>query len=149
MRALIQRVRRCSVKIDGEVVNSIENGMLILLGVKSGDVENDAEYLAKRCASLRIFDDENGKMNLSVIDITGSILVVSQFTLYGDTRRGNRPSYSDAAMPHLAESLYEEFVSQLKKLVGDDKVKMGVFRAMMDIELINNGPVTIIIDSKN
>ncbi len=149
MRALIQRVNRCSVKIDGEVVNSIENGMLILLGVKSGDLENDAEYLAKRCASLRIFDDENGKMNLSVIDITGSILVVSQFTLYGDTRRGNRPSYSDAAMPHLAESLYEEFVSQLKKLVGDDKVKMGVFRAMMDIELINNGPVTIIIDSKN
>jgi D-tyrosyl-tRNA(Tyr) deacylase len=123
--------------------------MLILLGVKQSDDEADAQYLADRCAALRIFDDEEGKMNLSVKDVGGEAMVVSQFTLYGDTRKGNRPSYSEAAPPELAERLYESFVRHLRASLGDAKVATGVFRAMMDVELVNDGPVTVAIESKN
>jgi D-tyrosyl-tRNA(Tyr) deacylase len=148
MRALIQRVRRCSVSIDGSLHSSIRAGILILLGVKQSDSEADAAYLVGRCASLRIFDDDQGKMNISVKDVGGEAMVVSQFTLYGDTRKGNRPSYTDAAPPDVAEALYESFVRQLKTELGDSKVASGVFRAMMDVELVNDGPVTVLIESK-
>jgi D-aminoacyl-tRNA deacylase len=148
MRALVQRVKRSLVTVDGELKGSIGKGMLILLGVKNGDSETDAKYLAERCAALRIFDDADGKMNLSVKDVNGDALVVSQFTLYGDTRKGNRPSYTDAAQPQIAESFYELFVQHLKQALGDHRVQTGVFRAMMDVELVNDGPVTILIESK-
>ena len=149
MKALIQRVRRCSVTIDGIEHSSIGQGLLILLGVRQGDKEEDALYLAERCAALRIFDDPQGKMNLSVRDVAAAAMIVSQFTLYGDTTRGNRPSYSTAAPPESAESLYESFVGHLRSLLGKDKVATGVFRAMMDVELINDGPVTVMVESKS
>ena len=149
MRALVQRVKRSSVIIEGEVKSSIQKGVLILLGVKTDDAESDARYLAERCAALRIFDDDQGKMNLSLLEVKGDALVVSQFTLYGDTRKGNRPSYTDAAPHHLAESLYETFVHHLKQSIGETHVQTGVFRAMMDIELVNDGPVTVMLESKN
>jgi D-tyrosyl-tRNA(Tyr) deacylase len=148
MRALIQRVKRSSVSIDGKVHSSIGPGMLILLGVRQTDQEQDADYLADRCVALRIFDDPEGKMNLSVKDTGGSIMVVSQFTLYGDTRKGNRPSYSDAAGPELAEKLYDCFVKRLSVALGKEKVATGIFRAMMDVELVNDGPVTVSVESK-
>lgn len=148
MRALIQRVSRCSVSINGVVHSIIGKGVLILLGVKQGDADLDAKYLAARCAALRIFDDEQGKMNLSVKDIAGEAMVVSQFTLYGDTRKGNRPSYADAAPPELAEDLYERFVRELTLVLGETRVATGVFRAMMHVELINDGPVTVLMESK-
>ena len=149
MKALIQRVRRCSVTIDGVEHSSIGQGLLILLGVRQGDKEEDALYLAERCAALRIFDDPQGKMNLSVRDVAAAAMIVSQFTLYGDTTRGNRPSYSTAAPPESAESLYESFVGHLRSLLGKDKVATGVFRAMMDVELVNDGPVTVMVESKS
>lgn len=148
MRALIQRVRRCSVSIDGKVHSSIGPGMLILLGVKQGDQATDAEYLADRCAALRIFEDPQGKMNLSVQDVGGSAMVVSQFTLYGDTRKGNRPSYSEAAAPAEAEALYEHFARRMRLSLGDERIATGMFRAMMDVELVNDGPVTVMVESK-
>lgn len=148
MRALIQRVRRCSVAIEGKNHSSIGPGMLVLLGVGQTDKEADAEYLAGRCAALRIFEDQEGKMNLAVKEIGGSAMVVSQFTLYGDTRKGNRPSYSEAAPPEKAEALYEHFVRILRMTIGDDRVATGVFRAMMDVELVNDGPVTVMVESK-
>lgn len=149
MRALIQRVKRCSVSMNGSLHSSIGPGMLIFLGVKQTDSPAEAQSLAERCANLRIFDDVSGKMNLSVRDVQGSAMVVSQFTLYGDTRKGNRPSYSDAAPPEMAERLYEEFVQQLRRQIGADRVATGVFRAMMDVELVNDGPVTVLLESKN
>jgi D-tyrosyl-tRNA(Tyr) deacylase len=149
MKALIQRVRRCSVTIGGVEHSSIGHGMLILLGVKQDDKEEDSAYLADRCAALRIFEDPQEKMNLSVRDVAGAVMVVSQFTLYGDTTRGNRPSYSTAAPPEPAERLYESFVSHLRSLLGHDKVATGVFRAMMDVELVNDGPVTVMVESKS
>lgn len=149
MRALVQRVRRCIVHIDGRVHSKIDHGLLVLLGVRQGDAERDAEYLADRCASCRIFDDAEGKMNLSVQEVSGSVMVVSQFTLYGDTRKGNRPSYTDAASPVLAEKLYNVFIQRLKSVLGEASVASGIFRAMMDVELVNDGPVTLIIESKN
>lgn len=148
MRVLVQRVSKCVVHIDEHVHSSIGPGMLVLLGVRQGDSEKDAEYLADRCVSFRIFEDVEGKMNLSVQDTGGSIMVVSQFTLYGDTRKGNRPSYSDAAPLELAERLYEVFLARLRSHVGSDRVASGVFRAMMQVELINDGPVTLTIESK-
>lgn len=148
MRALIQRVRRCSVSIDGKLHSSVGSGMLVLVGVKQTDQETDAEYLADRCVALRIFEDPQGKMNLAINDVGGSAMVVSQFTLYGDTRKGNRPSYSEAAPPEQAEALYEHFVRRLRLSLGDEKVSTGVFRAMMDVELVNDGPVTVIVESK-
>lgn len=149
MRALIQRVKHASVDIHGEPHNHIGRGILIFLGVRNGDTEKDAEYLAQRCADLRIFGDEEGKMNLSVKDIHGSTLVVSQFTLYADTRKGNRPSFTDSAPPEEAERLYNHFVEHCRKHLGDAKVCTGKFRAMMDVGLVNDGPVTVMVESKN
>lgn len=149
MRALVQRVSGASVSIDGAVYSAIQQGMLILLGVHQSDTEKAAEYLALRCAQLRMFEDEQAKMNLSLKDIGGEALVVSQFTLYADTRKGNRPSFTDAAGPETAEKLYLQFIECLKNELGPQRVASGVFRAMMSVQLVNDGPVTLIIDSKN
>lgn len=149
MRALIQRVKHASVDIDGKLHNHIGQGILIFLGIRNGDSVGGAESLAQRCADLRIFSDDEGKMNLSVKDILGSALVVSQFTLYADTRRGNRPSFTESAPPEEAERLYNAFVLHLRRLLGDGKVCTGKFRAMMDVGLVNDGPVTVMLESKN
>ena len=148
MRALIQRVSSASVTIDEKIHSSINNGLLLFLGVKSNDGEIEIKYLAEKCANLRVFEDAEGKMNLSVKDTAGSVLVVSQFTLYGDTRKGNRPSFVEAAPPHIAEPLYENFVTVMRQLLGDEKVASGVFRTMMDVSLVNDGPVTLLLESK-
>lgn len=148
MRALVQRVRRCSVSIDNKVHSSIGTGVLILLGVGRNDSERDAAYLAERCAALRIFHDDEGKMNLSVRERGGSAMVVSQFTLYGDTKKGNRPSFTEAAPQELARILYESFTRNLTAQMGVGKVETGVFGAMMDVELVNDGPVTVMLESK-
>ncbi len=146
MRAVLQRVTRASVKVEGETVGAIESGLLVLLGVKGDDTEKDAGYLVEKIAGLRIFDDDEGQMNKSVVDVGGALLVVSQFTLYGDVRRGRRPSWSEAATPERAEPLYEMFVRMARERVG--KVEAGSFRRMMQVELVNDGPVTILIDSR-
>jgi D-aminoacyl-tRNA deacylase len=145
MRAVIQKVKRASVTVDGEIIGKIDVGILVLLGVSNEDSEKDATYLVEKTLNLRIFEDENGKMNLSLLDIKGELLVVSQFTLYGDSRKGRRPSFIDAAQPEKANKLYEFFVAQARKQVK--KVETGRFQAMMDVELINDGPVTILLDS--
>ncbi len=149
MRALVQRVSRCSVSVNKQITGAIDKGMLILLGVRIGDTEEEAVALADRCAALRIFEDSEGKMNLSVRDISGEALVVSQFTLYADTRRGNRPGYSDAAPPEVAERLYEKYVERLRTNMAPLKVATGVFRAAMAVELVNDGPVTVMLESKS
>lgn len=148
MKAVIQRVKRASVTVSGETRSEIGRGLLILLGVHADDEETDADFVAGKCAALRIFEDDGGKMNLSVKDTGGSVLIVSQFTLYGDARRGNRPNFMQAARPDLAERLYDYFVNRLGSGLGTDKVSTGVFGAMMDVDLVNDGPVTIIIDSR-
>ena len=142
---MIQRVRRASVTVDGAVSGAIGKGLLILLGVGEGDGEADARYLAEKTAGLRIFEDETGKMNLSVEEIGGGALVVSQFTLYGDVRRGRRPSFDGAAKPAEADRLYRYFCELLR--AKGLEVQTGVFQAMMDVELLNEGPVTILLDS--
>ena len=146
MRAVVQRVTRASVTIDGEIVGEIGNGLVVLLGIARDDAKDDADYLAPKIVSLRIFDDAEGRMNMSVKDIDGGLLVVSQFTLYGDVRRGLRPSWSDAAAPEIAEPLYDYFVESSRKLLG--RVETGSFRKMMQVELVNDGPVTILLDSR-
>jgi D-aminoacyl-tRNA deacylase len=146
MRAVVQRVTEARVEVEGQTVGDIDTGLLVLLGVSRDDSQEDAEYLVEKIAHLRIFTDDEGKMNRSVMETGGALLVVSQFTLYGDVRRGRRPSYSDAASPELANSLYEYFVEQLR-LYGL-KVETGVFQAMMKISLTNDGPVTILLDSR-
>lgn len=148
MKAVIQRVSSARVTIGGILHSQIGNGLVILLGIKTGDSETDGKFLAEKCASLRIFEDTEEKMNLSVKDVNGSVLIVSQFTLYGDTRKGNRPSFVEAAPPNIAEPLYEKFVGYLRELIGSEKVATGVFRAMMDVALVNDGPVTVIVESK-
>ena len=148
MKALIQRVSKASVTIDGSIFSSIEKGLLIFLGIKIHDTAEDARYIAEKSCSLRVFEDDQQKMNLSVRDVGGSVLAVSQFTLYGDTRKGNRPSFIDAAPPEEAEPLYNVFVDQLRQQLGNDRVSTGLFRTMMDVELINNGPVTVMLESK-
>jgi D-tyrosyl-tRNA(Tyr) deacylase len=145
MRAVLQRVSHAKVTVGGETTGEIGAGLLVLLGVGSEDVEADAVYLVEKIVNLRIFDDEDGKMNRSVMDIAGEILVVSQFTLFADTRKGRRPSYLGAAAPDEANRLYEFFVEESRKYVS--KVGTGRFQAMMDVELVNNGPVTIMLDS--
>jgi len=146
MRAVVQRVTRGSVTVDGELVGEIGRGLVVLLGVAHDDTKADADYLAPKIASLRIFDDSEGRMNVSLKEIDGGLLVVSQFTLYGDVRRGLRPSWSDAAPPEVAEPLYEYFVESSRKLIG--RVATGSFRKMMLVELVNDGPVTIMLDSR-
>ena len=146
MRAVVQRVTRASVTIDGEIVGEIGNGLVVLLGIAGDDSKDDADYLAPKIVSLRIFDDAEGRMNVSVKDIDGGLLVVSQFTLYGDVRRGLRPSWSDAAAPEIAEPLYDYFVESSRKLLG--RIETGSFRKMMQVELVNDGPVTILLDSR-
>jgi D-aminoacyl-tRNA deacylase len=146
MRAVIQRVTRASVTVDGAVVGEIGNGLVVLLGIARDDSEKDASYLIEKIAALRIFDDEAGVMNVSVRDLGGALLIVSQFTLYGDVRRGLRPSWIDAAAPEVAEPLYDFFVAQARKLIA--RVATGSFRAMMLLELVNDGPVTILLDSR-
>ena len=148
MRAVLQRVRRAAVCVDGNTVGAIGKGTVIFLGVKNGDTEVDAKYLAEKSCALRIFEDRNGKMNLSLADVGGSVLVISQFTLYGDARKGNRPSFVDAAPSEIAEPLYDEYTKHCRRILGDEKVDVGVFRAMMEVELINDGPVTFILESK-
>ncbi|MGN0475241.1 MAG: D-aminoacyl-tRNA deacylase [Acutalibacteraceae bacterium] len=147
MRAVIQRVKYASVTINGAVKSKIEQGFLILFGAGEGDTVEDAELLAKKTAGMRIFCDENDKMNLSLADIGGSVIVVSQFTLYADCRRGNRPSFTNAAPPAEANELYEYFVKLLRDEYGIQDVQTGEFGADMKVELLNDGPVTIILDS--
>ena len=147
MRALLQRVSKAGVAIDGKMHAETGRGLLIFLGIAQQDIDADARYLAQRCSQLRIFGDDAGKMNLSVRDTGGETLVVSQFTLYADTRRGNRPGFTLAAPPDAAERLYEVFLAALREDLGDGKVKSGVFRAMMEISLVNDGPVTIMLES--
>ena len=146
MRAVVQRVTRARVTVDNQTVGEIEKGLVVLLGVAAADTARDAEYLADKVIALRVCDDDEGKMNLSVRETGGGVLVVSQFTLYGDVRRGLRPSWSDAAPPAIAEPLYELFVNNLRKAIT--KVATGSFRRMMQVELVNDGPVTILIDSR-
>lgn len=145
MKAVVQRTTRASVSIDGETVGRIDRGLLVLLGIEPDDGEADIEYMVKKCSGLRIFEDENGKMNLSVQDVGGSILLVSQFTLLGDARKGNRPSFTGAAVPEKAIPIYERVISELAKRLP---VQTGVFGADMQVELVNDGPVTILLDSK-
>lgn len=149
MRALIQRVTKGSVNISNESYSEkIGNGMVLLLGISEYDNNKEVEYVAEKCSNLRIFDDENEKMNLSIKDIDGEVLLISQFTLYGDTRKGNRPSFNKAATPKKAEELYKKFAEKLKNILGDEKVKTGIFGAMMEVEFINDGPVTVMVESK-
>lgn len=147
MKAVIQRVSSASVVIDGQTVGAINRGLLILLGVATGDTPDDGEWLAQKIAALRIFEDADGKMNLSVRDADGSALVVSQFTLIASTRKGTRPSFNDAARPATAIPLYEGFVRQLEAALGR-AVPTGRFGAMMQVHLVNDGPVTLVIDSR-
>ena len=146
MRAVIQRVSRAVVVVDGETRGAIDRGLLVLLGVGAADDAAAASYLAEKTAGLRIFEDAEGKMNLSVEDVGGGVLVVSQFTLFGDVRRGRRPNFSEAAPPAEAEALYKDYVEQLRQ--RGLKTETGVFQAMMDVQLTNQGPVTILLDSK-
>ncbi len=147
MRAVVQRVKRAEVLVDGQVTGKIDKGLLVFLGVGQDDDQKDLEYLADKVVNLRIFEDSEDKMNLSVIDVGGQVLVVSQFTLYGDCRKGKRPSYSSAARPEEAEKFYNKFIEYIRDKYNI-KVETGVFQAMMDVNLTNDGPVTLLIDSK-
>jgi D-tyrosyl-tRNA(Tyr) deacylase len=146
MRAVVQRVSRASVKVNGDFTGQIAEGLLVLLGVGKDDAESDADYLAAKIAGLRIFEDEEGKMNRSVTDIGGAVLAVSQFTLFGDAKKGKRPSFDAAARPELAQSLYEYFVARIRAL--GLRCETGRFQQTMEVELINQGPVTILLDSR-
>ncbi|WFA09845.1 D-aminoacyl-tRNA deacylase [Tissierella sp. Yu-01] len=146
MRAIVQRVTEASVIVDGEIVGEINQGLLVLLGVGDEDDDKDLEYIVDKVVGLRIFQDENDKMNLSLVDIDGELLVVSQFTLYGDVRKGKRPSFSTSAKPEIGNMYYEKFIEKTRDL--GIKTETGVFGAHMDVHLVNNGPVTILLDSK-
>lgn len=148
MKAVIQRVSQASVTIDSEIVADIQKGLLVLVGIEDADAQEDSSWLCQKIANLRIFGDENDVMNLSVKEINGEIIVVSQFTLHALTKKGNRPSYIKASKPEIAIPLYEKFVQQLEKQLGK-KVQTGIFGADMKVSLLNDGPVTIMIDSKN
>lgn len=147
MRAVVQRVSKAGVTVEGRVVGRIEKGLAVLLGVGQEDTDKDIAYLADKIVNLRIFEDENGKMNISVLDVKGALLVVSQFTLYGDCRKGKRPGYDKAARPEAAEGVYNKFVEYCKSSY-DIKVETGKFQAMMMVEIHNDGPVTLLLDSK-
>lgn len=146
MRVVVQRVKHASVTINGTVNGKINNGFLVLLGVQSTDSEQDVDYLVKKVTNLRIFSDENDKMNLSLKDVNGELLIVSQFTLYANCKEGNRPSFVEAAKPDVAIPLYEYFISECRKIIP--VVETGIFGADMKVDLLNDGPVTIIMDSK-
>ena len=146
MRVVVQRVKHASVTINGSVNGKINNGFLVLLGIQSTDSEQDVDYLVKKVTNLRIFSDENDKMNLSLKDVNGELLIVSQFTLYANCKEGNRPSFVEAAKPDVAIPLYEYFVSECRKIIP--VVETGIFGADMKVDLLNDGPVTIIMDSK-
>lgn len=146
MRAVIQRVREAEAEVGGEVVGKIGAGLLVLIGVGKDDVERDLEYVADKVLGLRVFEGDLGKMNLSIMDVKGEILAVSQFSLYGDCRKGRRPSFNESASPDIAEKLYNLFIEKIKD--RGVRVETGRFRAIMDVHLINSGPVTILLDSR-
>ena len=148
MRILIQRVKKASVTIEGKLISLINNGLLLFIGITEDDTQEDIQWLTKKVANIRLFDDENGVMNLSVMDIDGEILAVSQFTLMASIKKGNRPSYIKAAKPEISVPLYEQFCTEME-LAVNKPIKRGVFGADMKVELLNDGPVTIFIDSKN
>jgi D-aminoacyl-tRNA deacylase len=149
MRALVQRVKEGSVKVSSENYHqTIGHGIVLLLGVKDEDTIEDVNFVADKCCNLRIFNDENNKMNLSLKDVNGDMLIISQFTLYGDARKGNRPGFSDSAKPELADNLYQVFIERAKENIGSEKVKTGIFGAMMEVNILNDGPVTILVESK-
>ena len=143
MKALIQRVKSGAVAVDGREAARIGPGYVVLLGVRTGDLESHAEFLARKTANLRIFPDAEDRMNRSIVDTGGEILVISQFTLYADTRKGNRPGFTDAAQPAEAEALYESYVRHLRAILGEARVRTGVFRASMLVDIHNDGPVTV------
>lgn len=148
MRTVIQRVQHCSVTIDGQLKSNIGSGMLVLVGIEDRDTQEDIEWLCKKIANLRIFDDENGVMNRSVVETEGEVMVVSQFTLHASTKKGNRPSYIHASKPDIAIPMYEAFCAEMGLQIGKE-VQTGTFGADMKVELVNDGPVTIWIDSQN
>lgn len=148
MKAVIQRVSHASVTVNGKIISSIKNGLLVLLGITQNDALTDIEWLSKKMLNLRIFNDEDGVMNKSLLDVNGDLIIVSQFTLLANTKKGNRPSYIKAARPETAIPIYEQFVKQTEKELGK-KVGTGIFGADMKIELLNDGPVTIVIDTEN
>ena len=145
MKLVIQRVKNAKVEVENKVVGEIDKGFMVLLGVKKGDTTKEADYLARKLCNLRVFEDENEKMNLSLKDVNGELLIVSQFTLYGDAKEGNRPSFIEAELPDKANELYEYFMEKCKEN-GIEKVEHGVFGAHMDVSLTNDGPVTILIE---
>lgn len=144
MKLVVQRVKKAEVKVDGNIIGKIDKGFLVLIGIKVGDTKEQADYLVKKLCNLRVFSDENDKMNLSIKDVKGKLLIVSQFTLYGDSSQGNRPSFIEAARPEEANPLYEYFCNQCE--LNNIEVQKGIFGADMKVELINDGPVTIIIE---
>lgn len=149
MKAVVQRVTEGGVYISSlNYSEEIKKGIVILAGIHTDDADEDICFVAEKCCKLRIFDDEAGKMNLSVMDVNGEVLIISQFTLYGETAKGNRPSYIEAAPPEIAIPLYEKFISRIKQNLGDNKVKTGVFGEMMMVKILNDGPVTLLVESK-
>ena len=148
MKVVIQRVSRANVKVDGEVIGEIGKGLLVLLGIEDADTNEDIKWLDNKIINLRIFNDENGVMNKSILDVDGNILLISQFTLHASTKKGNRPSYIKASKPEFAISMYEKMIQQLEADLGK-KIQTGIFGADMKVELLNDGPVTIVIDTKN
>ena len=148
MRAVIQRVKKALVSVDNKIISHIDKGLLVLLGISTEDSQSDSDYIIDKIVNLRIFKDAEGKMNNSVASIEGEILIVSQFTLYGDARKGRRPSYSSAANGDDAEKIYNSFIESVGNIYPPDKIKTGKFAAMMEVELINDGPVTILLDSE-
>ena len=148
MRVVIQKVTQASVSIENQIVASIDKGLLVLVGIEDGDTNEDIAWLSSKIVNLRVFDDDNGVMNLSVKEVEGEVLIVSQFTLHASTKKGNRPSYIKASRPEVAIPIYEAFIKQVESLLGK-KVPTGQFGAMMQVSLCNDGPVTILIDTKN
>jgi D-tyrosyl-tRNA(Tyr) deacylase len=147
MRVLVQRVRHASVEVDGAIIGNIEQGLLLFVGIAPNDGVSDLEWMSSKVLNLRVFEDDAGKMNRSVLDVQGGILAVSQFTLYGDARKGNRPSFTDAARPEIAEPLYNQFVEKLRQ--SSLNIQTGRFAAQMQVELINDGPITLMLESPN